>query len=241
MYFGLECCHSGGGLSESVRHGRLMQTREAEKKMENAPSSHAFEFICAQVQSQPSRSPVWKQQGGTSRDPVAIKPSSSGSIHRNATFILACKLQPFPMSLTRSASGLGETRHERAAMPSRSSSCTRSTQSTQQAAFPTCFPTARALAPEADLKTLPQRPRWKDPILDPASCSIPIRQFDEQSHSCFYAKRQAGVEADLPSAQPEHFADNYLMPSLTHNERLRLTMRECPRASYLLRTYLVPT
>lgn len=113
-------------------------------------------------------------------------------------------------------------------MISRSSSYNRSL--TLQAGFPPCFPSASAAAGATpDLRT--QRPRWKDPILDPNACSVPIAEFDHQAHSCFYGLRQDGAEADQPTAQPaqpEGFSDEYLVPSLTRNERLRLTMRECP-------------
>lgn len=107
-------------------------------------------------------------------------------------------------------------------MPSPSSSSARSSPAT----FPHCFPSAESPAAVGSPRALPERPLWKDLILDPTSCSVPICEFDEQTHTSVYAPRPDGVEADLPTARPDGFSDMYLMPSLTRNERLRLTMRE---------------
>lgn len=109
-------------------------------------------------------------------------------------------------------------------MLSRSAS---STRSSSHAVFTPCFPSAEGSSSLADTRTLPIRPRTKA-IFDVNSCSVPIREFDDQTHSTYFAPRQDGVEADFPTAQPEGFSDQYLMPSLTRNERLRLTMRESP-------------
>lgn len=98
-----------------------------------------------------------------------------------------------------------------------------------------CFPSARGGAGGAgDSRTLPERPRWKEPVLDPKSCSVPICEFDDEAHSCFYGSRRQDdddndAQADLSTAQPDGFSDEYLMPSLARNERLRLTMRESSR------------
>lgn len=108
-------------------------------------------------------------------------------------------------------------------MLSRSASSTRSSQ----AVFTPCFPCAEGSASLAETRSLPIRPR-KKAIFDANSCSVPLRGFDDHTHSTCFAPRQDGVEADLPTAQPEGFSDEYLMPSLTRNERLRLTMREYP-------------
>lgn len=109
-------------------------------------------------------------------------------------------------------------------MLSRSASSTRSTQ----AVFTPCFPSAEGSASLGEPRSLPIRPR-KKAVFDADICSVPIREFDDQTHSTFFAPRQDGVEADLPTAQPEGFSDEYVMPYLTRNERMRLTMREYPQ------------
>ncbi|CAN8104035.1 unnamed protein product [Discula destructiva] len=105
-------------------------------------------------------------------------------------------------------------------MPSRSSSPTRSFQ----AVFPSCFPRAEGTAAAQEARALPERPRRKDPILDPNSCIVPIRDFDDQTHRAIYAPRPDGIEADLPAEAPDGCFEQYLIPSLARNERLRLTM-----------------
>lgn len=107
-------------------------------------------------------------------------------------------------------------------MPSRASSASRSSHPDLVPFFP------KVDGPEHlhALKTrlLPIRPQRVEPVLDPGRSCKPIVEFDEQSHSRNYPSRPHGVDADLPPQQPDDFADPYLMPSLTRNERLRLTM-----------------
>lgn len=76
----------------------------------------------------------------------------------------------------------------------------------------------------AQTRQLPRRPRRVDPVFDPARSCLPIPDFDENVHSTSFRPRPDGAVADLPPQQPEGFDDPYLMPSLTRNERLRLTM-----------------
>lgn len=73
-------------------------------------------------------------------------------------------------------------------------------------------------------RSLPIRPRRVEPVLDHARSCKPILEYDEQSQSRNYPPRPDGIDADLSPQQPDGFTDPYLMPSLTRNERLRLTM-----------------
>lgn len=107
-------------------------------------------------------------------------------------------------------------------MLSRSSS---SSRRSLQAGFTPCFPSAEGRASLLESRSLPARPR-KKAVFDPDACSRPIHEFDDQTHSAHFTPRHNGVDADLPAAQPDGFSDSYLMPSLTRNERLRLTMCE---------------
>lgn len=125
-------------------------------------------------------------------------------------------------TLTRTASTCDLRRMRPVGMLSRSAS---STRSSSHMVFTPCFPSAEGSSSLAETRSLPIRPR-KKAVFDVNSCSVPIREFDDQTHSTYSAPRQDGVDADLPTAQPESFSDEYLMPSLTRNERLRLTMRE---------------
>lgn len=105
-------------------------------------------------------------------------------------------------------------------MQSRSSSSSRSSQVASTA----YFPRAESAASWQDSRSLPVRPRRTEPISDPHLCAKPIAPFDEQTHHVNYAAGPEGAEAHLPVPQPHGFSDPYLMPSLTKNERLRLTM-----------------
>ncbi|KAI0133967.1 hypothetical protein BJ170DRAFT_180910 [Xylariales sp. AK1849] len=70
---------------------------------------------------------------------------------------------------------------------------------------------------------LPSRPSVVAPILDPAYVKEPLVAFDEAAHGqnyCGASQTGEAVEPPLP-ALLEH---RYLAPSLSHNERLRLTL-----------------
>lgn len=105
-------------------------------------------------------------------------------------------------------------------MQSRDSSTTRSSAPDFSPYFP------RATAPQSVLgsTTLPLRPQSVGPVFDKSLARTPISGFNDVVHSTSYSPRPDGVEADLPPSQPNDFVDEYLMPSLTRNERLRLTM-----------------
>lgn len=107
-------------------------------------------------------------------------------------------------------------------MPSRASSASRSSHPDLIPFFPKVDGPEHlhALKP----RSLPTRPRRVEPIFDPARSCKPILDYDEQFQGRNYPSRPDGVDADLPPQQPQGFIDPYLMPSLTRNERLRLTM-----------------
>lgn len=101
-----------------------------------------------------------------------------------------------------------------------SSTRTRSSQLDLTPFFPKADGHADLLSP----RQLPLRPRRAGPVFDSVLSSQPLTDFDQQTHDTCYAVRSHGVEADLPPERPDGFTDDYLMPSLTRNERLRLTM-----------------
>ncbi|KUI52572.1 Hybrid signal transduction histidine kinase J [Cytospora mali] len=103
-------------------------------------------------------------------------------------------------------------------MPSRPSSLRSS-----RAALTPYFPQAEASASWLGPRQLPAQPRHED--LDSLETyNEPIHEFDEKLHDTVYTPRKDGSHADLPPPRPEGFSDPYLLPSLTRNERLRLTM-----------------
>lgn len=105
-------------------------------------------------------------------------------------------------------------------MPSRLSPALRSSRS----AFTPCFPQVEASAAWSGSLPDPARLFPEDLGPDREYYEQPVGKFDEQDHDSHYAQRQNGCIADLPPPRPEGFSDPYLMPSLTRNERLRLTM-----------------
>lgn len=85
------------------------------------------------------------------------------------------------------------------------------------------FPQAEGSAAWLASRRLPPRPYHGD-VDTCEQSAAPIAEFDEQKHNASYAPRPQGVDADLPPPRPDGFSDPYLLPSLTRNERLRLTM-----------------
>lgn len=106
-------------------------------------------------------------------------------------------------------------------MPSRSSSLT---STSSHGAFLPHFPRAEGPSRLSDVRSLPLRPRNVGPVFDKVLASQPILEFDADVHHQNYATREPGAAADVPPVQPTTFDDHYLMPSLTANERLRLTL-----------------
>ncbi|ROV93569.1 hypothetical protein VMCG_08056 [Cytospora schulzeri] len=110
-------------------------------------------------------------------------------------------------------------------MPSRPASSIRSSSiRSSHSTLTSYFPQAEASAPWLGSRLLPLRPCHGDPNFDIELPKEPILEFDEQKHDSNYVPRPEGIDADLPPPRPDGFADPYLMPSLTKNERLRLTM-----------------
>ncbi|KAI1332574.1 hypothetical protein F5Y16DRAFT_119677 [Xylariaceae sp. FL0255] len=69
---------------------------------------------------------------------------------------------------------------------------------------------------------LPSRPKAVGPALDAANASKPLAAFDEKSHADNFTIDSATGEAIAPPC-PVGFTDKYLFPTLSPNERLRLT------------------
>ncbi|THV84349.1 hypothetical protein D6D27_08047 [Aureobasidium pullulans] len=86
------------------------------------------------------------------------------------------------------------------------------------------FPRAEGPPTLSDVRSLPLRPRSVGPVFDKSLASQPIAEFDPSTHDLNYAKRDPTSTIDEAPAHPEDFQDHYLMPSLTENERLRLTL-----------------
>lgn len=99
-------------------------------------------------------------------------------------------------------------------MPSRLSS----------SALAPCFPQAEGSPSWPGSRRLPARPSHELPDLQRVLPGVPIPEFNKRVHEASYAPRKDGIYADLPPPRPDGFSDPYLMPSLTKNERLRLTM-----------------
>lgn len=90
---------------------------------------------------------------------------------------------------------------------------------------PAFFPRADSSAPVRDPdQPVEKRPQTVSPIFDPEHANDPLLQFDNHVHESVYGKDPtAAAEAAAPP-QPEWLHDAYLFPSLTRNERLRLTV-----------------
>ncbi|KAF2257957.1 hypothetical protein CC78DRAFT_587702 [Lojkania enalia] len=69
--------------------------------------------------------------------------------------------------------------------------------------------------------TLPERPKEVGPIFDFEHVDVPIVALSVSAHKINYASDPASGE---PAARPDDIMDRYLLPSLTKNERLRLTL-----------------
>lgn len=112
-------------------------------------------------------------------------------------------------------------------MSSRPASSIRSLSSigSSHSALTAYFPQAEGSPSWLDSRRLPARPLHESLDLDREQISKPIAEFDEQRHNASYIPRPDGIDADLPPPRPDGFPDSsYLLPSLTRNERLRLTM-----------------
>lgn len=72
--------------------------------------------------------------------------------------------------------------------------------------------------------SLPPRPQVVEPIMDAASLVEPLTSFSEELHKQSYASEVSEDGTSKAPPKPDDFADRYLYPMLTRNERLRLTM-----------------
>jgi hypothetical protein len=86
------------------------------------------------------------------------------------------------------------------------------------------FPSAEGRNAPRDVRSLPLRPRSVGPIFDPSRATDPIPEFDRQAHNQNYTNLDSDSDQAFPPEQPPGFQDVYLMPSLSENERLRLTL-----------------
>ncbi|KAI4723006.1 hypothetical protein E4T48_00661 [Aureobasidium sp. EXF-10727] len=109
-------------------------------------------------------------------------------------------------------------------MASPSSSATPTSNNQSHSVFQPHFPSAEGRSAPKDARSLPVRPRNVEPIFDPVRASQPIAEFDKQAHTVNYPRPDPAPEAATLPERPQDFQDAYLMPSLTENERLRLTL-----------------
>lgn len=86
------------------------------------------------------------------------------------------------------------------------------------------FPSAEGRNAPRDVRSLPLRPRSVGPVFDQARASEPLAQFDPEAHTLNYTTPNPDSDQLPLPEQPQDFQDAYLMPSLSKNERLRLTL-----------------
>lgn len=70
----------------------------------------------------------------------------------------------------------------------------------------------------------PIRPDSVGPVFDKEHAHLPLPAYDEEWISQNYTRPRTTSETIPAPAQPDTFQDQYLVPSLTRHERLRLTM-----------------
>ena len=85
------------------------------------------------------------------------------------------------------------------------------------------FPRATSCATWKPSQTVPTQPRTVA-VVHKEEADKPLGPFDEKAHQVNYQTQQ-GLAEGLPNPpKPPGFRDRYLFPSLTRNERVRLTM-----------------
>ncbi|EKG17966.1 hypothetical protein MPH_04823, partial [Macrophomina phaseolina MS6] len=77
---------------------------------------------------------------------------------------------------------------------------------------------------DSDSPTLPSRPSKIAPVFDHEHVDTPLRRFDEAQHQLHYAEGTTSPLTTPLPPRPDAFANSYLFPTLSRNERLRLTM-----------------
>lgn len=84
------------------------------------------------------------------------------------------------------------------------------------------FPVAgRNTLVDIDAEELPTRPTSIGPIFDTLSRDAPLPAYKHADFLSNYARNSSGAQ-DVPS-KPDSFAEQYLVPELTSQERLRLS------------------
>lgn len=77
---------------------------------------------------------------------------------------------------------------------------------------------------DSDTPTLPRRPSKIAPIFDQEHADKPLHRFNEDQHQLHYAEGTTSPLTTPLPPQPDSFSSRYLFPTLSRNERLRLTM-----------------
>lgn len=77
---------------------------------------------------------------------------------------------------------------------------------------------------DSDTPTLPRRPSKIAPIFDQEHADKPLHRFNEDQHQLHYAEGTTSPLTTPLPPQPDSFSNHYLFPTLSRNERLRLTM-----------------
>ncbi|KAG9858322.1 hypothetical protein KCU98_g6898, partial [Aureobasidium melanogenum] len=98
------------------------------------------------------------------------------------------------------------------------------TSSSSHSLYQPHFPSAEGRWTPRDARSLPVRPRTVEPVFDTVLASQPIPEFNKEAHDQNYNNPAPSSDAPKLPEQPNDFQDAYLMPSLTENERLRLTL-----------------
>ncbi|KAG9585333.1 hypothetical protein KCU60_g18897, partial [Aureobasidium melanogenum] len=98
------------------------------------------------------------------------------------------------------------------------------TSSSSHSLYQPHFPSAEGRWTPRDARSLPVRPRTVGPVFDTVLASQPIPEFNKEAHDQNYNNPAPPSDAPKLPEQPNDFQDPYLMPSLTENERLRLTL-----------------
>jgi GAF domain-containing protein len=86
------------------------------------------------------------------------------------------------------------------------------------------FPSAEGRSAPREIRSLPLRPRTVGPVFDQEHATDPIPEFDQDAHNLNYTNLDPNSDRLVVPEQPQAFQDAYLVPSLSENERLRLTL-----------------
>lgn len=98
------------------------------------------------------------------------------------------------------------------------------TSSSSHSLYQPHFPSAEGRWTPRDARSLPVRPRNVGPVFDTVLATQPISPFNKEAHDLNYSNPDPTSHVNKPPEPPSDFQDAYLMPSLSENERLRLTL-----------------